>query len=325
MELIANFNRFYSKELESMFGPESAVFSSYQAGLHACLELVGTTTKAIPVVVPTLASPQVMAAVLRAGGIPLLLDVDRDTLQISEEQLSQVVEAYDGGVCVLTRPLGWDVSKQLLDLLGDRWVTIVSHRLPPPRTFPSDHVGTFDVYDLEPIVGDGCVVRAANEKHANELLLVRSGLLGHSSHCMPGLTQSLTHALLDWWSTQLERDSVCSMYNEGLTSRGLCDLMPASGLDIPPYFPLRVADAPRTADSLVARGVEALCLFYPLHLLPEIEKRRKDDTPYHIAEEEYGKYLALPVHVSAMRNMDYILDSVEEAVQGQLEEDANGG
>lgn len=296
--------------LEQYFGPAAVAFGTYQASISAILEVLGTRTHLIPVVMPITASPDTIAATLRAGGDPLLLDIRPQTLQMDPNELRTVLAEVKAAAVILTRPAGQPVDPELLEVAGEN-PTILDSRLPPHSKIADDCVGTFNVFDLAPVVGTGSIVIHKFDQQVRELKLVRNGLLG--------LSGNLNDALAAYALKRLKQD-------EGLDSRRGVQhtvafeymkllkekyVFPFDESPEWPYFIVRVDNADKVIAHLHSE-VEIVKPVFPLHMLSDINRRWVEKPEYPVAEGLWRKLVALPTHIGVLGKEVQIIERLNE-------------
>lgn len=301
-------------KLESYFGSAAVVFGSYQSGIASILELLGSRTHDIPVVMPITTSPDVLAAVLRAGANPFLLDIEDEYCQLDPEILEDVVKELKSAVVILHRPAGLPVNPRLLEVCKDL-PTIIDTRLPPSLSMKDDCVGTFTVFDLSPVIGTGSVVVHKYVQQIAELKLIRNGVLGLGANLNEILSIVALKRLKE--DPHLEKRKavqlkVASLYAEHFEESLTTDNYP--------YFMIEVEDADRVVAFLHGEGISAGKPIFPLHLLPEVSKRWAESPSYPVAEALRNKYVALPVHAGILDKVSFVLskfDEIDRAIKAE--------
>ncbi len=283
------------KKLEQFLGPASVAFSTYQAAITATLEVLGSRTHDIPVIMPVTASPDTIAAVLRSGASPLLLDIDPLTLQLDVALLKEVLTELEAAVVLLDRPGGRKVEPALLEIVQDL-PTIIDTRLVPNLGIENDCVGTFTVFDLGPVIGTGAVVIHKYSEQINELKIIRNGILGLAAHLTDTLSleaheQLKLDPLLEN-RKQIQRE-VAEEYQRLLQGKHECFFADNEEF---PYFILSVVDADKVVAHLHTYDIAALKPVYPLHLIPNISRRWAETPSYPNAESVSSRLVSLPTH-----------------------------
>lgn len=298
-------------KLEQHFGPSAVAFSSYQTAISAILEVLGTRTQRIPVVLAVTASPDTLAATLRAGGDPILLDIRPQTLQIDPDQLRTVLDELKAAVVILARPAGQPVDPALLAMTEDM-PTILDSRLPPHEDIEADCVCTFNVFDLALLAGSGALIIHRFEQQVRELKMVRSGLLGLSANLNEALaTTALKRLASDpkLANRKAEQIRVVRRYSNLFAGKLA---YPFDQSPEWPYFIVAVDSADRAIAHLHSHDITAAKPVYPLHLLSDINKRWVEKPSYPVAEELSKKLIALPTHSGILDKEGIVVLHLEE-------------
>lgn len=283
------------KKLEQFLGPAAVAFSTYQAAITAILEVLGSRTHDVPVIMPVTASPDTIAAVLRSGASPLLLDIDPATLQLDHLLLTEVLTELPAAVVLLDRPGGRKVEAALLELVQDL-PTIIDTRLVPSLSIEEDCVGTFTVFDLGPVIGTGSIVIHKYSEQINELKVVRNGILGLAAHLTDTLAllahSQLTADPMLEARKQTQRE-IAAEYTRLLSGKRHCLFLDNEEF---PYFTVDVENADKVIAHLHSYGIAALKPVYPLHLIPNISRRWAETPSYPNAESVCTRLVSLPTH-----------------------------
>lgn len=296
--------------LEQYFGPAAVAFGTYQASLSAILEVLGTRTHLIPVVMPITASPDTIAATLRAGGDPVLLDIRPQTLQIDPDMLRTVLEDLKAAVVILTRPAGQPVDPELLKVVGDN-PTVLDSRLPPHDKIAEECICTFNVFDLGPVVGSGSVVVHKFAQQVRELKLVRNGLLGLAGNLNDALSAYALKRLKEDPGLGLRRGTQAIVANRYIELLKEKYAFPFDQSPEWPYFVLRVENADTVVAHLHA-DVELVKPVFPLHMLSDVNRRWVEKPEYPVAEGLWRKLVALPTHIGVLGKEAQIVERLNE-------------
>jgi dTDP-4-amino-4,6-dideoxygalactose transaminase len=252
--------------LEKLIAPSySCATSSVQVALQACLELLGTRTEIIPVIMPVTSAPDTLSAVLRSGAHPLLLDVDEETLQMDAEQLNDslrlVTEQDKVPVVLFNRPFGNPIRPELLEMIQDL-PSIVDSRLVPRTDLGEDDLCcTFNIFDLTPLCGAGGFVIHGFSKQVKQIKQVATGVMG--------LGGALPELLAKKAVTEIKLDC------------------------IEPLEWVKVPNARRAVATLAAEGIEAVVAVFPLYKLEEVKRRYSEEPEYPIAEKVENSYICV--------------------------------
>lgn len=305
-----------SEPFPAFFSPKNAInFSTYQAGLQALLEAFGTRTNPIPVVLSILASPQTIAATLRAGGHPILLDVDVD-LQMDVDVLKGVLADLPTAVVLLDSYEGQPASQALVEA-AKSYPTVHVHHAIPCTAFTA---GSFAVFDLSPLGGGGLVYTTWADC-LKDLRIIRDGLLGHDSrlkfenidcykNSLVSLAQEYTTRVLNSQSLHLKiieqfsnQTQIKPVFNTQMT---YCV----------PYKMIYTPNAKRVVAHLDSYGIEVKEGCYPLHQVPELRNRWEQTPDYPNADKLGKSVVCLPCHSGVTDQFDLILEKVLEVCNG---------
>jgi dTDP-4-amino-4,6-dideoxygalactose transaminase len=279
-EHINNLERFIGKSY-------TCATNTVQTAIQCCLELLGTRTAMIPVIMPVTAPPDTLCAALRAGAHPLLLDIDAKTLQIDPQQLEEALKEIECPIVIFTRPGGMPVDERLLSLV-DNIPTIVDSRLIPHNNLGLEDLScTWNIFDLSPVVGSGGVIVHKFTKQVEQLKLVRSGIMGHSG----SLSEIQAKIALDRLKNVSAYFNKCGEVFDKLSSYKMFDKS-----NQPLLFYSNVKDASKVITNIQSEGVEAVLGVFPLCGIPEVQKRYKEAPEYPVAFSLSNKILCLPTH-----------------------------
>jgi dTDP-4-amino-4,6-dideoxygalactose transaminase len=296
--------------LEKQLGPASVVFSTYQAAISAILEVLGSRSQTIPVVMSVTSSPDTLSAVLRAGGEPVLIDIRPQTLQMDPGMLRTVLSEIGTAVVILGRPAGQYVDPELLELAGDL-PTILDSRL-PPGNIEVDSCCTFSVFDLGVLAGCGALVIHKYSQQVTELKLSRSGVLGLSASLNDVVAANVVKRLRsdpNLATRRSEQVIVANRYIELLKEKYVFPF--DSSPDWPCFF-VGVGDAARVSAHLHLRGIEVIQPILPLNLLPEVYMRMEETPCYPVAESLHKKLVALPTHPGVLGKETIVVERMNE-------------
>jgi len=299
------------KKLEKFLSPASVVFSTYQAAITATLEILGSRTHELPVILSVSASPDTIAAVLRSGACPLLLDINPATLQIDATLLREVLTELQAAVVVLDRPAGLPVDPELLEIVDDL-PTIIDTRLLPNLGMADDCIGTFTVFDLGPVIGTGAVVIHKYGEQLNELKIVRNGVLGLAAHLNDTLALMAYELLKTDPSLEKRKamqKTVADTYASLLSGKLSC--LVDDNVEWP-YFVVSVKNADKVIAHLHSYDISVLRPIYPLHLLPNISRRWAEKPSYPNAESVGNTLVALPIHPGVVGKEAIIVEKLLE-------------
>lgn len=269
----------------------AVTFMEYQTAIEASIEMLGARVSALPIILPVTASLYTATAALRAGGQPILIDIDASTHQMNASDLELALNTLQECVVVLTKPYGLDVNPKLLELTQNHVTVVVDDiTCPPPSHSP---VGTFDVFSLHARF-DGAVVFSKYKKQVEDLKIVRSGTLGHHAEMSRGQSMLLRGYDREQEIWKMQCQAVCAKYVAALEREGLGDIILSK--DLWASFPIKINSAQQLSSILSLSGVQVATGIVPLHFIPEIRQRYKEEPSYPIAESLADKVILLPVH-----------------------------
>lgn len=300
------------EELEKFLGAGAVAFNSCQNAVAAVLEVLGTRTSIIPVVLPITAAPDTVAGVLRGGADPILLDIDASTLQIDPVALKEVLDEVKAAVVILTRPGGSNVDSRLLDLTKGL-PTILDTKSYPGIYIGHRQLATFVIHDLETVIGSGAIVRHQYTDQLRELKMVRSGVLGLGANLNPLLAKAahnrLTYEAMNRDVRREKQRTVANAYMKKLKP-----YLKAVQEDWP-YFITEVGNADKVMVHLRTYGISAVKPVFPLHYLSEMNRRWQEAPSYPVAEELHKKLIALPTHPGILDEVDMIVEKLLEVAE----------
>lgn len=287
----------YLNQLESFIGARyTCACSSVQIALQSCLELMGTRTDMIPVVMPVTAAPDALSAVLRAGGRPMLLDIDENTLQMDPEQMKVALEELEVAIIFFTRPGGMPVDDRLIELAKD-YPSIVDSRLAPHPDMGSDDLpAVFNVFDLTSVCGGGGVIVHKFKEQVAQLKIVRSGVMGHAGALSELQAQHALQELKKMPEYQAQHQQTASKIIDSLKAQDLSDILPYAASKWPSPLYIWVPNAYTVAAHLNSYGFETLMGVYPLCRLAEVRRRYIEEPEYPMAEKLMKEVICVPTH-----------------------------
>jgi hypothetical protein len=174
--------------LEETLGDNTVVFNTVQNAVQACMEMFGSRSHMIAVILPVTAPQEVLAGVIRGGAQPLLLDVTEDGTELSADDLKECLETLDAGavVCLVRTNHEERFTSELMEFVED-YPTLVINGFAPftPSSTPAD--GDFNLHYLDPWVGTGAVIQTRFTEQISDLKLIRSGTMGLGADLVPQL------------------------------------------------------------------------------------------------------------------------------------------
>lgn len=310
------FSRKHLTELENLIAGEYAcVTNTTQTAIQACLELMGTRSSVIPVILPVTAPPDTIAGVLRAGAHPLLLDIDENTLQIDPAQLRDVLvmlkEAEEEKVPVVlfNKPFGLPISDDLLVQVQDLPTVCDSRQIPHANLEVEDLQCAFNIFSLTAICGAGAVVIHSFPAQVSQLKAVRSGPMGLAGALSEQQAKHV-HAVLKSYHSDLKLYGRVIESMHKYASAINIEVMPISKGPAPMW--LKVPNARKIVAHLASYDIEAAVGLYPLHNLDEIRRRYVEEPEYPVAESLENRFVCIPTHQDVLGKEKMIIERVSE-------------
>lgn len=268
---------------EEDFLPGSIFFNSHHSALQAVLETLGTKNTLVPVILSINASPQTLAAVLHAGGAPVLVDIEKETLQMNPAEVEYISSEFkNSAILIADRPAAAPVNPVLFEVAKGKLPVVVDSYHTPTVTEREQSPGDFCIYEMDrPLT----VVVHKYKEQQKKLRDLRDGLLGHWSWpCLPV-------EFAESWITA--PDEVRAVYTNQLKLA-----LPTEKFSS--YAVAEVFDAKRYYTYLRDCGIETFLAVSPLHLFSEVRGRfaRTDNPSYPVAEQLSQTLLALPVDIT---------------------------
>jgi len=313
-----------TQRFEAAFGarhaaPFAIAVSSGTSALEIILRILGVEGR--EVIVPANTFFATAAAVVHAGGIPRLVDVERETLALStatvrpalSERTAAVILVHIGGLVTAeaeaTAPLCRDTGVPLVEdaahAHGAAW-----------RGAPAGSFGTAAAFSFYPTkvmtTAEGGMIVTRDERIRDEALVYRdqgkAGFLG-GEHVRMGYAWRMSELHAALGVVQLGRldefiavrRRVASLYDKGLEEiRGVQSLVVDAASE-PNYYKYVAyldegIDRQQVKDALRRRGVSPSGEVYasPLHLQPVFAGLPAGDLT--VAEEVCRRHICLPIH-----------------------------
>lgn len=307
------FSHEHLTKLESFIAGEHAcATNSVQTAVQACLELLGTRTDVIPVIMPVTSPPDTLSGVLRSGAHPLLLDINEWTLQMDTEQLKDALTMLEGEdrvpIVLFNRPFGQPVSPELLDLVQELPTVCDSRVVPHPDLSGEDLPCSFNIFDLTPICGSGSVIVHGFAAQVSQLKEVRSGPMGHSGALSEQQSKHVRAVLQSYTlQTKLYRE-VC----ESLISGDKLEFLESSKWPAPLW--VNVPNARLVVAHLRSYGIEAVVGLYPLCNLEEVKRRYAEEPEYPVAQKLENSFVCIPTHQDVRGKEQDIIKYIKEVL-----------
>lgn len=287
--------KFFTEQaaIEKDFGPGALLFSTSTLAHQAVCESLGSRARDLPVVMSVASPPQAIAGVLRAGAQPLLLDISLDTLQMSPEQLQEVLPEIGSALVYLYAPGSLPVDSRLLDITK-QYPTLYCAGLPFDAAEQS--VATFNILSFEELTGSGVLLAHGFEDQVSALKKIRSGLLGLDAGVPNALAAEIRAAIASFETVNTTRTQVISAYSTALDKR-------LEEVFTPDFFTVKVKNASVCVAHLHDHGIQAVHTVCPLHQHKDLSKRWIETPEYPQAEEAFKTFLSLPTN-AGVRGME---------------------
>lgn len=298
------FDNYHVNELEKKLADKYCVaFNSTQAAVQGCLELLGTRDTSLVVIMPVTAGPDEMAAVLRAGANPVLLDIDEEYLQINPETLKEVLAVLEEDeivpIVLLDKPVGDVINPAILEQIQEL-PSISVYRGYTNQAMDRDYFPcAFNVFDFTDMVGSGAVVFHSYPTQVEHLKLIRSGVVGMAAN-MPESAASMATTLLDNPLDIEAYEGIRKKYEKS-------DLEIAPPTKFPSLIWVKVKDAKLAATHAKSYGFDVQLALCPLYELSEIRKRFQQEPDYPVAEKLKNQYICVPTHIGAVDRTDELI------------------
>lgn len=270
------------EELEQLVaGPYACATASVQIAVQSCLELLGARVDVIPVIMPVTSAPDTLSAVLRAGGHPLLLDIEEEYLQMDPAQLRDALDMLEEQnrvpVILFNRPFRMPVREELLELVLD-YPSIVDSRVVPSEQLSGPDIScTFNVFDLSTVCGAGALVIHKFPEQVDQLKMVRSGPMGLDGALPEMLAEEAVH-VQSYWQTTREH-----YWGEVEKFIGTEHQIMGPSTE-PGVVWLKVDNARRTGATLKSYGIEAAIGLAPLYDIEEVKRRYQEEPEYPVTK-----------------------------------------
>lgn len=292
------------------------VSNTHQASLEAVLHVLGCSSSLIPIVLPVTASLSTMAAVLRSGALPVLLDVHEDTLQYDPEVLKDVLQDFDKGCIVfLGHPFGLPVDPALLEVCKDTPTIIDNATLPSSQLTKRELVGYINLFRLSEIMmGDGGVVYTSFLDIIQDIDVHRRSVLGLNSIPSAIASHVANKYVPHMDAHRMDLKVVKKVFAERIGAHFA--VIPSA--DSYPFLIVQiVGNAVEVSTNLRSFFIKAQPALPTLHKVPEVKVRfNNGEVPdYPVAEMLSERLIALPVATGLVQQS---MDAAIEALRASL-------
>ena len=299
--------------LEQTLQDRAAVFDSIQASIMACLESLGSRKQQTAVIMPVTAPLDALMGVIRAGAMPVLLDVSAVDLQLDRALLREALEALENAVVYLNIPGGLPVAPELVEALAavPTCPTIVDTRLPP--VYMHFH-GSYTIYDLSTLVGAGAVMLPRDPEQLDTLKILRNEAVAE----LPEVCAALAYKRLD--NIQDIQDT--SEYADLLETSSKSGIIGFRSAYPTPVFLAMVEDGKAVLSHIQSKNYQGAWGAVPLYFYPHVRERWQEEPEYPVAEKLAKEVILLPNHCGIDRTelLEEIYGKCKENQDGRAEE-----
>ncbi len=257
-------------------------FSSSQAAITACLEILGSRLQPISVIMPVNVAYDTLMGVIRSSARPIICDIDEWTFQADAKQVSEALQECPEAVVLLTRPGGMPVAPALLEAVQDV-PTICDARMLPVET---EMKCTFNVYDISVMVGEGAVLFVKDEVQIKDLKQVRADSKSELSEVCAALAYKR--------QPQMQGLPNGSAYAELLKNTSKSGIMGFAGDTPLPTYLIKVPDAKLILTHFAQKGMKLSYGSIPVYKYPIARQRWRQEPNYPIAEKVHSRLMLLP-------------------------------
>jgi dTDP-4-amino-4,6-dideoxygalactose transaminase len=345
----------FEHEFAKYVGASYAVaVSSCTAALHLALDAIGLRPDD-EVLVPTTTFTATAAVITHTGARPVLVDIDRRTLNIDVRDAARWLTRRTRAVIPVHfagQPCDMQEIHAFAEKAGLRIIEDAAHAL--PAIYRGRMVGTlseftaFSFYATKTITtGEGGMITTGNPEAAERMRMMRLHGIGHDGwkRYSPngswyyevheaGYKYNFTDLQAAMGLVQLKKcDAMCEARRR-IAARYSSAFRAVEALEVPSVlddrstswhlYVLRLRlerlriDRDEFIRSLAQRGIRASVHFIPLHLQPYYQKAfgyRPGNFPK--AEGEYARSISLPIYPTMKEGeVEYVIAAVTEIVNG---------
>ena len=347
----------FEEEFAAWVGARNAVsVSSCTAGLELSLRALGLPDRA-RVLVPAITFCGAANAVLHAGLVPVLVDVDPATSTVSPATVAAAARAAGGVQAMVVLHYAGSPApvQELADAAGVRAWAVVEDAAHAVGTHDQDgHVGSrsraacFSFYATKNLpIGEGGMVTTDDDDLADRLRCARLhgmsrdawrryepggswrydvaevGLKANLTDVAAAIGRAQLRHLDDW---QGQRRAVARAYREGLADLVELDLPedPEEGRHAWHLFVVRVngwagVNRDQLSERLAHAGVGTSVHFIPLHHMTSYRNAVSVPVPLVGADEVFPQLLSLPMYPSLTRDeVDQVCGLVRRSLSSSL-------
>jgi perosamine synthetase len=333
----------FEKQFGSYVGAQySVAVNSCTAALHSILLALGIK-QGDEVIVPSDTFVASANVALYVGAKPVLVDSDRDTFNISPEDIQKKITKKTKAIIVVHLGGNPCDMKEINEIAQDHKVTVIEDAAHAHGSKHGDtYCGTlgfaaaFSFYPTKVMTcGEGGMVTTNDSGLADKVKMIRNH--GRASygpaeivelgfnfrmtdvHAVIGLSQ-LKHL-----SEYVERrNTLANLYAKELEKIDWIKPQKVRDGNLSSYYVYNVRleeDAPLTRDELATRlnqkGVGTSILYHPIHSQPLYSKLYKGSKAFPVAQELGERTIALPMHNSLSTDeVKYVVAAISQVAEG---------
>ncbi|MFC0524553.1 DegT/DnrJ/EryC1/StrS family aminotransferase [Pontibacillus salicampi] len=332
---INTFETAFAKQHDSLHG---IACNNGTSALHLALMSLGCNA-GDEIIVPTLTFVATANAVTYCGAKPVLVDAEEDTWNIDPSAIEKAITENTKGIIVVHlygHPTNMDpvmdVAKKYNLFVIEDAAEAHGAEYKGKKVGSIGDCGTFSFFGNKIITtGEGGMITTNNRQLAQSMKKLSSHGMDPSerywypqvgyNYRMTNIQAAIGYAQLenlDWHLSQRKR--IASLYNEQLKGHPSLVLPKEADWAKHSYWMYSVLLPVKTRkerDSIMAdllkKGIETRPFFYPMHVLPPYEDKRKG--AYPVAERLYVKGINLPSYASLQEeDIAYISTSLLESL-----------
>ena len=341
----------FEEEFNKYIGSKKSVaVSSWTAAGHLTLEAFGIE-KGDEVIVPTMTFPATAEIVCYFGAKPVIVDVDRDTLNISLEEIEKaitpktkaIIPVHYGG-----QPCDLDEIQEIAKIHNLRVLEDAAHSL--PATYKGKKIGTisdvtcFSFYATKTLsTGEGGMICTNDQEIAERCAIMRLHGINRDAWkrysesgswyyevVAPGYKYNFTDLQASLGLPQLKKVDTMWEWRKKIATRYLDGLKDCDLLTLPfikndresswHLFPVRLnlemlsKNRAQIIDELKKHNIGVGVHFMPVHQhLYYSETFKLDDKNYPVASATFPRLMSLPIYPGMTDNsVEKVISTVRE-------------
>jgi len=341
----------FEEEFNKYIGSKKSIaVSSWTAAGHLTLEAFGIE-KGDEVIVPTMTFPATAEIVCYFGAIPIIVDVDKDTLNISLEEIEKaitpktkaIIPVHYGG-----QPCDLDEIQEIAKIHNLKVLEDAAHSL--PATYKGKKIGTisdvtcFSFYATKTLsTGEGGMICTNDQEIAERCAIMRLHGINRDAWkrysesgswyyevVAPGYKYNFTDLQASLGLPQLKKVDIMWEWRKKIASRYLEGFNDFDLLTLPfiktdresswHLFPVRLnlemltKNRAQIIDELKKHNIGVGVHFMPVHQhLYYSETFKLDDKNYPIASATFPRLMSLPIYPGMTDNsIEKVISTVRE-------------